>query len=462
MHKQFSGFALPGLPAVLKWVNFLTVMRLRTAILSFALAWSCAAAGKTTLTAEQRKLNLESFEYVWTTVRDKHWDPKLGGLDWQAVHDELRPAIEKAATADDAREVMSSMLQRLHQTHFGIVPADVYGEMKGSEKDKDNDRADNGEGDPGIDLRVIDGRALVTGVAAGSPAAIVGIKPGWEIVKIDGKELAKSIARIDRKMSDSTLHDFTLMRAMEERLVGDVGTQVKLEFHDGSGHRVERTLERIKPRGAVAHLGNLPPLHFWVEQRKLRPEVGYLRFNMFFEPDALMSAVSALMKDCTGCRGIVIDLRGNPGGIGGLAVGLAGWFTDHAGTQLGTMYTRTAQIRFALFARPNPFLGVLAVLVDGCSASTSEIFAGGLQDLKRARIFGTRTAGAALPSVVERLPNGDGFQYAFANYISHGGKPLEGAGVTPDEEVKLSRRVLLDGHDSVLDRALAWIQSSKN
>ena len=77
----------------------------------------------------------------------------------------------------------------------------------------------------------------------------------------------------------------------------------------------------------------------------------------------------------------------------------------------------------------------LAILVDGCSASTSEIFAGGLQDVKRARVFGTHTAGAALPSVISKLPNGDGFQYAIANYISVGGKPLEGIGVTPDDGV---------------------------
>jgi len=436
-------------------------MCIRAVLLSFALTWSCAAAGKTTLTPEQRKLNIESFEYVWTTVRDKHWDPKLGGLDWKAVHDELRSAIETADTPEQAREVMSSMLRRLHQTHFGIFPADVYGEMKGSQG-KDDESSDNADGNPGIDLRIVDGRAVVTAIAPDSPAATAGIKPGWEIVRIGGKELAKSIDRIDRKLAVTTLHELMLTRAIGERLDGDAGTQVKIEFRDGAGRRLERTIERVKPRGAVAHLGNLPPLHFWVEQRKLTHDVGYLRFNMFFEPEALMSAVSALMKDCAACRGIVIDLRGNPGGIGGLAMGLAGWFTDRSGTQLGTMYMRTAHVNFAIFARPNPFRGELAVLVDGCSASTSEIFAGGLQDLKRARIFGTHTAGAALPSVIERLPNGDGFQYAIANYISQGGKPLEGIGVTPDEEVKLTRRALLDGNDPVLDRALAWIGTAKN
>jgi carboxyl-terminal processing protease len=125
------------------------------------------------------------------------------------------------------------------------------------------------------------------------------------------------------------------------------------------------------------------------------------------------------------------------------------------------MYLRGASIKFALFPRPEPFLGPLAILVDGCSASTSEILAGGLMDLKRAHIIGTRTAGAALPSLFAKLPNGDGFQYAIANYISEGGQPLEGIGVTPDEEVKLTRHQLLEGQDAPLDAAITWIRKQK-
>jgi len=429
-------------------------MRLPTALLVAAFA-CVSAAGPDSLTPEQRRLNMDSFEQVWSTVRDKHWDPSLGGLNWQAVHDELRPAEANATNMEEARAAMTKMLERLKQTHFAIVPADVYGEMKSG--GKGGESGAGGEGTPGIDLRVIDGHALVTGVAPDSPAAAAGIERGWEIVDVDGKDVAKSLRVIERKLQASTLREFELVQAVAERLRGEVGTTVKVEFLDGADRRVERTLERAKPRGAVAHMGNLPPMHFWVEARKVRPDIGYLRFNTFFEPEALMASVTRIMKECAGCRGLVIDLRGNPGGIGGLATGLAGWFIDRQGTQLGTMNLRSGQIHFTVFARPETFQGALAVLVDGCSASTAEIFAQGMKDLGRARIFGTRTAGAALPSMFERLPNGDGFQYAIANYISQGGKALEGTGVTPDEEVALSRRALLDGKDPVLDRAVAWI-----
>src|SRR5689334_17730438 len=93
----------------------------------FLLALACAGQ---TLSPDERRLNVESFEKVWQTVRDKHWDPKLNGVDWQAVHDELRPKLDAAKSTGAAREVMSDMLDRLHQTHFGIIPHDLYKDLE--------------------------------------------------------------------------------------------------------------------------------------------------------------------------------------------------------------------------------------------------------------------------------------------------------------------------------------------
>jgi carboxyl-terminal processing protease len=434
-------------------------MHVRLALLALTMSGACPAPAQPKLTPEQRQLNISSFEMVWQTVRDKHWDPKLGGLDWQAVHDELRPKVENAATMDDARAAMTEMLGRLKQTHFGIVPGEAYRELGTTGGD---DKPEQGEGDPGIDVRVIEGHALVTAIEPDSPAASGGVKLGWEILRIDGKDVAAALRKIrDGLAGQATLLDLMQSHAVRSRLTGDAGKTVAIEFLDGKDKKVTLKLDRVRPRGKLTILGNLPPLHFWVESRKVQPDIGYVRFNLFFEPDALIAAFQAMVKECKECSGFIIDMRGNPGGIGGLALGVAGWFTDQKGQRLGTMYMRGASIKFALFPRPEPFLGPLAILVDGCSASTSEILAGGLMDLKRAHIIGTRTAGAALPSLFAKLPNGDGFQYAIANYISEGGQPLEGIGVTPDEEVKLTRHQLLEGQDAPLDAAITWIRKQK-
>src|SRR5260370_37868922 len=143
-----------------------------------------------------------------------------------------------------------------------------------------------------------------------------------------------------------------------------------------------------------------------------------------------------------------------------MAMGMAGWFIDQSHQRLGTLYMRDTTLKFVINPRLNTFSGPLAILVDGASASTSEILAGGMKDLGRARIFGTRTAAAALPSVFEMLPNGDGFQYAIANYLSEGGKPLEGLGVTPDVETPLTREALLAGQDPALRSALPRVQKT--
>ena len=78
------------------------------------------------LTAEQKQANLASFEKVWTTIRDKHWETNPGGLDWQAIHAEFRPRVEAAASTEAARAIMREMIGRLKQTHFAIFPAAVY------------------------------------------------------------------------------------------------------------------------------------------------------------------------------------------------------------------------------------------------------------------------------------------------------------------------------------------------
>ena len=424
----------------------------RSCVLVLAIAGATAAAGQTATPAE-RSDNIEAFEKVWTTVRDKHWDPKLGGLDWQAVHDELRPRMEAAKTADEGREILNDMVGRLKQTHFGIFPASVYHDLDASPA--------SGDANPGIDVRVLEGHAIVTEVEGGSPAAAKGVKRGWEILRIGDSEIPPVMARIQERFKDPTLLDLRLRSSVLSRLQGSAGSTASVEFLDGADGKVSIDLDRAAPRGTIARLGNMPPLRVWSEWRRLPQDVGYLRFNAFFDPEGLNKTMEEAIKGCRDCRGFVVDVRGNPGGIGGLAMGVAGWFTDQSGLQLGTEYLRGLTLKLVIFPRAEPFRGPLAVLVDGCSASTSEMLAGGLKDIKRARLFGTRTAAAALPSIIDRLPNGDGFQYAIANYISQGGQPLEGIGAIPDEEIRVTRRQLLEGKDPALDAAVEWIQKQR-
>ena len=406
------------------------------------------AAAATAFAQNQHQLDLDSFEKVWTTVRDKHWQTKPGGLDWQAIHTEYRPRVEKSASPAEARAVLQEMLGRLGQSHFAIIPAAIYSVV---------DDEEGGPGVTGIDLRILDGQAIVVGIDAGSPAEKLGVRPGWQVLRSGGREL-KLI--IDQARSNSAIHELQLTRAVAARLTGPIGGTLSAAFLDGAGKTIDLNLSLTQPRGTLSAFGNLPAQHVWFESKKLGSSA-YIRFNMFLDLSRVMAGFQQAVQDCKPCDGLIVDLRGNPGGIGGMAMGMAGFLVDKPNQRLGTMYLRDTTLNFVVNPRPEVFAGAVAVLVDGLSASTSEIFAGGLKDLGRARVFGTHTAAAALPSAFERLPNGDGFQYALANYISEGGQPLEGLGVTPDVEVPLTRAALLDGHDSVIDAALGWIRRQK-
>ncbi|MEO8098090.1 MAG: S41 family peptidase [Acidobacteriota bacterium] len=395
-------------------------------------------------------LDLKSFDKVWSTVRDTHWEKRPGGLDWDAIGKEYRPRVEAAATSDEARTVMREMLGRLRQTHFGIFSEQVYDSLE------DGD-GPSGSGETGLDVRPMEGQVVVVSIQPGSPAERAGVHLGWVVQSVNGRPLEPLIVAA-RQNPD--IHVLQLTRSFLARLSGPVGGQLDVEFLDGRGERVPLRLGLAAPRGELAEFGNLPPQRVWYEEKRLGV-TAYVRFNVFLDIPRVIPGFGRTLQGCKPCDGLVIDLRGNPGGIGGMAAGMAGFLVEKTNQKLGTMYMRDATLNFVINPRPDVFGGPVAVLIDGTSASTAEIFAGGLQALGRARVFGTRSAAAALPSLLTRLPNGDGFQYAVANYISQDGKPLEGVGVTPDEEVLLNRRTLLAGQDAVLDRALVWIQEQK-
>jgi carboxyl-terminal processing protease len=404
------------------------------------------------LTPDQRQLNLQSFEYVWMVIRDKHWQTKPGGLDWQAVHDEFRPKMEAADSMDAARGVLNQMLGRLHQTHFGIVPGDLYSNV---------DDARGGDTTTGMDVRVVGTQVLVTSVEADSAAFMQGVRPGWEILKIARTDLAPLVAKLNETYAGSTLRDLMLRRAILGRLDG-AAAAIPVEFADGDNKLVRKMITQGQPKGQRVQFGYLNPMQVWLKSSRVGDgNIAYVAFNVFLDAQRLMASFGTAVQSCEKCEGFIVDLRGNPGGIGIMAMGMAGWFIAQPDQKLGTLYMRDTTLKFVVNPRLTTFGGPLAILVDGTSASTSEIMAEGLKDLGRARIFGTRTAAAALPSLFEKLPNGDGFQYAIANYISEGGQPLEGLGVTPDVEAPVTRQALLAGKDPALDAAVAWIENQK-
>ncbi len=418
------------------------------------LAAAFCEASHAQLTPKQKADNLESFEVVWRTVRDRHPDPKLNGLNWQAIHDSTRPAVERAQSMPEVRRILSDMLGKLEASHYAIIPGEVYKEI-----DNPGDKTDKTDGSPGIVPVIIGDRAVVGSVEPDSPAAQAGLRPGMVLDSINGAKISPSLKLLD------DLKDQESQRIVEQsvanKLSGPADQLVALDVIDDQGNPKHLEFQRAAPKGTLVHFGNLPEMRLYFDSRTLPDGAGYIHFNEFLDPASIMPKFEAALKSFHNAPGVIVDIRGNPGGIGIMAMGIAGFFIDKDGQKLGEMKMRDATLKFVIFPRPETYAGPLAILVDEGSASTSEILAGGLQDLKRARIFGTRTAGAALPSDIIRLPNGDGFQYAQASYTSESGTILEGNGVTPDVEVRQTRESLRAGRDLVVEAADEWIRSQR-
>jgi len=426
-----------------------------TASLAAVLAIAgCSRVASIELTEQQRRQNVASFEQAWSTVRDTHWDPQLLGLDWQAIHDELEPKVEQASSMASARAVMTDMVSRLGQSHFRFIPSDVYDDVNGSDGKGARD------GDAGLDVRIIDSKPIVTSVRKNTPAADLGVCPGWEIVEIDGELLAPMLAKMRDGVEAGPTRELMMARAVLRRLIAAPDETVSITFLDGDDRSVEKSIELAPRKGKRLTPPNLPPRYVWLESRKLDDRTGYIAFNCFFDPVHLMPAFGDAVKSFRDMDAIIIDLRGNPGGVGAMSMGMAGWFFDEKNHHLGTMHLRHAKLKFVINPRAKSYRGRVAILVDGHTGSTAEIFAGGMKDLGRAVIIGTRTVGAALPSTIDRLPNGDGFQHAVADYISVGGEALEANGVIPDIQVAVTRDSLLDAQDPILDAAVEWAHES--
>lgn len=425
--------------------------------MTLALLAACALLGVGTASASAPPPPelLASFDRAWERIRDTYYDPAMRGLDWTAVRAELRPRAEAARDVAETRAVLRDLVARLGESHFAILPGDLYGDDDGPALVDDDEAMD---GDLGLDARVVGEQVLITRVEPGAPADLAGVRTGWILHRIGALDVDALRADAAKSLPDAKMARHFTSQGVRLAQLGRSGSSVELELTHAGGERVITTARRRAFPGETNQLGNLPPIAVETEWRLLEGDVGYFRFNIFLAPVArpFAEAVASLPP---GARGLVLDLRGNPGGIGAMVMGMAGQLVDAPGVRLGKLRMRDMQLEFVAIpqAGGRPFLGPVAVLVDEQSMSTSEILAAGLKGTGRARVFGERTAGMALPSLIEVLPDGDRLQFVTADLTGPDGTRIEGQGVAPDEAVALTREALLAGGDPVLAAALSWI-----
>ena len=417
-------------------------MRLRIIVLFIALA----ILVELTSCRSENKEYLSTFEIVWKKVNETYFDPTFGGLNWKEVHDRYQPQIATVEKDEEFYSLINQMLWELKVSHAYLVPPGSWALFEPLVFAK---------GSAGIDIRLLNGEAVITSVKPESPANKAGLCPGYVIQAIDDISVEQIVQEAELIMPppfNSRGRIARVTKAILSRIYGAPRREVSIAYSDEGGEKREKKIMRAKRSGTAVGPKGMFFLAVEFEAKRLDNGIGYIRINTFQPP--LATQISNAIKSMGNVPGIIFDLRGNSGGEIEQMPDL--FLTERALLYLNR--TRDSETKVFFDPADNVYKGPLVLLIDVMSGSASELFAACLQAIGRAVVVGERSPGSVMESDVMIFPNGATFLYPVAQIITSDGAVLEGHGVVPDIEVGLDREMLLKGIDSQLDSAIRYIE----
>ena len=358
---------------------------------------------------------------VWRLVNESYVDSSFSGVPWRRLR---QKALEKTiSNRVDAYDAIDAMLAPLDDPYTRLLRPESYGQLEAATKGTVS----------GIGLQLginhDTGSVVVIAPVEDSPAAEAGLVDGTLLRSINGQ--ATSELGLDGSAA--------LLR-------GDSGSSVHLEVTLPDGEEQSLDLERR----AI----DLRP----VRSRRLRSgdhTLGYLRINQFSEPvpEAVQEALADL--EAKGIEGLVLDLRNNTGGLvsAGLAVAddfLAGDVIVETQDRNGINEQRPAN-------SGRLFDGPMLTLINGGTASASEILAGALQDNGRSQLLGSTSFGKGEIQTLLPLGDGSGLAVTVARYLTPNGRAIQGQGLEPDEPLSSAE----PSGSSIGSDDDAWLRSAE-
>lgn len=398
------------------------------------------------------KTRRDVFERVWKEIADHYYDRSFNGVDWNEVHARYKPLVDGVKNDREFYTLMSRMTGELHDAHTRFNSPEQWRNIKKQQ----------GVGS-GLSLDEIDGKIVVTAIRPDSNAAHVGIEPGMVVLTVDGKPVEDRIAEIESVKAASSTSRATRMFTYSRLLAGPLDTEVKLGLERADGSHFETEVRR-QVYSAAPNLAT----------DKMPSGNAYIRFDGF-QPSITKEFRQALER-FRNSPGLIVDLRRNGGGDLGVLVPIAGYFFDKK-TLFAKDETRSGKplSEFAgVFRLPlelyvgrsgeQIYSGPVVVLIDSRSASSSEVFAAGMQDSQRARIVGSQSCGCVLGIAKPRVMKGGGvLEMSEVLWFSPKGRRLEGTGILPDQTIVPTLKSLQANEDPALvaaDRALMQMIAS--
>ena len=305
--------------------------------------------------------------------------------------------VQEVQSEELIEGAISGMLRTL-DPHSSYLDPDAYKELQVETK--------GSFGGIGIEITVRDGVLTVVSPLEGTPAYELGIQAGDQILRVDGEPTK----------------EMTLMEAVK-KMRGPKGTNVVLtimreEFTKPQDFVVTRDTIAIKS----------------VRSKTLEPGYGYIRISQFQSSTArdLRKDISELEKENKPLKGLILDLRNNPGGLLDQAVKVSDEFLNEGLIVYTGGRLKSQDMRFEAHMNTRPHSYPVVVLVNEGSASAAEIVAGALQDHKRAVVVGVKTFGKGSVQTVMPLRNGAALRLTTALYYTPSGRSIQAKGIDPD------------------------------
>lgn len=345
----------------------------------------------------------------WGIIKSNFYDSQLNEQNWDRWKKHYRGKIK---TDEDATVAINTMLESLDDPYSKYLNKKNYAEQ--------NSSIDSKITGIGVNITSVGGQTYVVNAIEDTPAFSAGLKPGDILIKVNGKSISgmktSEVADIVRG-PEGTFVDLTILRK-----------KTTLNKH------IERKEIKIK-----------------TVKSSIDKNIGYIQIISFIGSTTTTEFLDALEKtDKT--KGLIIDLRGNTGGLLPNAVFIANLFIDK-GNLVSIVgrngYKRNIYAQETDFTVEKPML----VLVDGGSASASEILSGALKDYHRAKLVGTKTFGKGMVQKIIPMPNETGLNLTIAKYLTPSGHDINKKGIQPDIEIKLSEKDVLKRNDVQLAKA---------
>ncbi len=354
------------------------------------------------------------YDRVWRLINTKYVDVNQNGQDWQRWRHKYDRFIK---TDDDAYIAIESMLASLNDPYTKFLDPDEF---------REEGRSIKGTlFGIGIQIGIREDKLTVIAPIEDTPAHRAGLKANDIITKINGKS-SKGIS----------------VKEAADQIRGKKGTKVELTIKRGDEYK---KVAIIRDKINIKSVSTKAPKY-----AKLKNNIGYIRLNSFISSNASKEMTNAIRK-LKKKQGIILDIRSNPGGLLSNAIKISNMFL-HNGVIVSTVdrdgYKETQRsYNSVLTDKP------LVVLIDGGSASASEILSGALKDNGRATLVGTKSFGKGLVQEINPLPGGSGINITTQKYLTPNGTDINKVGIVPDIEVKPTKKDIKKKRDVQLIKA---------